>query len=59
MRLGFERYCDKCTSVDIDKTDIFSWQEMYKSRYGENYLNNGNKQKEWQKNVAFKMAQSK
>lgn len=27
-------YCDKCGCTDTDSTDIESWREMYKKKYG-------------------------
>lgn len=33
-------YCDNCNSTNIDKTSIFEWEEMFKNRYGYNYLEN-------------------
>lgn len=30
-------FCDDCNSTDIATADIFTWQEMFKQRYG-NYL---------------------
>lgn len=32
-------YCDECGCTDTDSTDIESWEEMYKKKYGKNYLN--------------------
>lgn len=33
-------YCDKCGSTDIEKTDIDTWRELYKDRYGFEFLDN-------------------
>jgi hypothetical protein len=30
-------YCDNCGSTEIDTTDIYTWREMYKQRFGEDY----------------------
>lgn len=27
-------YCDECGSTNIDSTDIESWKEIYKKKYG-------------------------
>lgn len=27
-------YCDECGSTNIDSTDIESWEEIYKKKYG-------------------------
>lgn len=27
-------YCDECGCTDTDSTDIESWREMYKEKYG-------------------------
>lgn len=27
-------YCDDCGSTNIEQTDISTWEEMYKQRYG-------------------------
>lgn len=35
-------YCDNCGCTDTDTTDITSWEEMYKKKYGE-YLIKNNK----------------
>lgn len=32
-------YCDDCGCTDTDSTDIESWEEMYKKKYGKTYLN--------------------
>lgn len=32
-------FCDDCNSTDVESTDIFTWQELYRQRYGSNYLN--------------------
>lgn len=32
-------FCDDCNSTDINTADIFTWEELYKQRYG-NYLIN-------------------
>lgn len=32
-------FCDDCNSTDISTADIFTWEELYKQRYG-NYLIN-------------------
>lgn len=31
-------YCDKCGATDIDKTDIYTWEQMYRKRFGFNHL---------------------
>ena len=31
-------YCDKCGATDIDKTDIYTWGQMYRKRFGFDYL---------------------
>lgn len=33
-------YCESCGSTDVESTDINSWKEMYKARYGHDYLEN-------------------
>ena len=30
-------YCDNCGSTDIETTDIFTWKEMYKKRFGKDF----------------------
>lgn len=30
-------YCDHCGGTDIDSTDIFTWQKMYKARFGKDF----------------------
>ena len=32
-------YCDECGCTDIDKTHINNWKNLYKNRYGFEYLN--------------------
>lgn len=27
-------YCDNCGCTDIETTDIFTWRELYKKRFG-------------------------
>lgn len=29
-------FCGDCGSADIETTDIFTWQEMYKEKYHKN-----------------------
>lgn len=31
-------YCDECGSPDIGETDIETWRNLYKERYGFDYL---------------------
>lgn len=33
-------YCDDCGSTDIVETHIDTWQNMYRERYGFDYLTN-------------------
>lgn len=30
-------YCDDCGGTDIETTDIFTWRQMYKDRYGKDF----------------------
>ena len=30
-------YCDDCGSTDIATTDIETWREMYKNKYGRDF----------------------
>lgn len=30
-------YCDNCGSTDIEETDIFTWQDMYRKRFGKDF----------------------
>ena len=32
--IGQYDYCDTCSCTDIGTTDIYTWQEMYKEKYG-------------------------
>ncbi len=32
-------YCDECGNTDIGELDIHTWENMYKERYGVEYLN--------------------
>lgn len=32
-------YCDECGSTDIAQTNIEEWRDIYKNRYGTDYLN--------------------
>lgn len=36
--LGLD-HCDDCGGTDIKSAHIDEWQELYKKRYGVNYLN--------------------
>lgn len=36
--LDNSEYCDKCGSTDIGSVDIQTWREIYKARYGRNFL---------------------
>lgn len=31
-------FCDECGTTNIGKTDIKTWEKMYKEKYGFNYL---------------------
>jgi hypothetical protein len=31
-------YCDDCGCVDIGQTDIDHWNEMYRAKYGHDYI---------------------
>lgn len=31
---SFVDFCDNCGSTDVETTDIFTWREMYKKRFG-------------------------
>lgn len=30
-------YCDDCGGTDIATTDIYTWRQMYKDRYGKDF----------------------
>lgn len=32
-------YCDECGSTDIAQTNIEEWRDIYKNRYGTDFLN--------------------
>lgn len=32
-------YCDKCGNTDIQQANIFDWENLYKGKYGDKYLN--------------------
>lgn len=32
-------YCDKCGSTSLAEAHIYEWEDLYKARYGFNYLN--------------------
>lgn len=31
-------FCNNCGRTDIDSTDIFTWEKMYKETYGKNFI---------------------
>ena len=33
----YSEYCDDCGSTDIETTDIETWREMYKDKYGREF----------------------
>lgn len=35
---SFIDFCDECGGTDIAITDIYTWQEMYKSKYNKDFL---------------------
>lgn len=35
---GDTDYCDKCGGTDIESTNIIEWEELYKQKYGKNFL---------------------
>lgn len=37
MAFEGEDYCDACGSTNINTTDIESWREMYKNKYGKEH----------------------
>lgn len=34
---SFVDYCDDCGCTEIETTDIFTWREMYKKRFGKDF----------------------
>lgn len=36
-------FCDECNATDIDVCDIETWRNMYKERYGRDYLSKDKK----------------
>ena len=32
-------YCDQCGSTIIDRTDIATWERLYRNRYNKDYIN--------------------
>lgn len=39
-RIENSEYCDNCGSTEVEQTTIKEWENIYKSRYGHNYLDN-------------------
>lgn len=35
--IGQYDYCDDCSCTDIGTTDIFTWEKMYKDKYGKEF----------------------
>ena len=33
-------FCDKCGSTHVEQTDIETWKDMYKKKYGIDFVNN-------------------
>lgn len=33
----YSEYCDDCGSTEIETTNIESWREMYKNKYGKDF----------------------
>ena len=33
-----DEFCEDCTSTNIGKMDIFTWEKLYKDMYGINFL---------------------
>lgn len=31
-------FCDECNSTNIEQTDIYTWEKLYKERYGRKFL---------------------
>lgn len=31
-------FCNKCGRTDIESTDIFTWEKMYKEKYGDDFI---------------------
>jgi hypothetical protein len=31
-------FCDNCGSTDLAETDIFTWEDMYKEKYNNDFL---------------------
>lgn len=36
--MGGLDYCDDCGATDINQTDIETWRQMYKDKFGFDYL---------------------
>lgn len=36
--LNDSEYCDSCGSTNIEETSIEDWENMYKNKFGHNYL---------------------
>ena len=34
------KFCDKCGSTHVEQTDIETWKDMYKKKYGIDFVNN-------------------
>lgn len=34
---AYADYCDNCGCTDIEQTDIFTWREMYRKRFGKDF----------------------
>lgn len=34
-------YCDTCGSINIDKTSIHNWEELYMNKYNKKYIEDG------------------
>lgn len=32
-------YCDDCGCTDTESTDIYTWEKLYKEKYGKTFLN--------------------
>lgn len=38
LGVDFVDYCDECGCTDVGTTDIYTWEKMYKNKYGKNYI---------------------
>jgi predicted RNA-binding protein with PUA-like domain len=47
MPIEGSEYCDKCGSTSVSTCNIKEWEELYRQKYGHNYIEESNNREQW------------